>query len=532
MPPNNLGENRAPLMAGSVVVAAQPLAAQAGLQILARGGNAVDAAIACAATLMVVEPVSSGLGADAFALIHSNGKVHALNGSGCSPHLPIPGFDGGEIPGLGWPSVTVPGAVSAWQLMSERFGRLPFADLFEPAIRYAANGFQVTPLVARIWRGLRAMYLKFPELSEYYYGTGRGPDPGEKVAFPELARTLALIANSGGEAFYRGELAERISDYSCRSGGHLRFADLASHRAEWVSPISGKYRGLTVYEMPPNSQGIAALIALAILEEFDPPTEPDSAQWTHLQVESMKLAFAEIYDHVADPVHMALAAESLLAPERISRLRSQVDARRAGFPQAEKAAMGGGTSYLACCDSEGMAVSYIQSSGPGFGSGILVPGTGIALQNRAVGFAANPRHPNAYAPGKRVFHTNSPALALRDGQFFASFGLMGWSMQPQAHLQFVSRAVDFAQSPSAILDAPRWRIALEEPAILLETGLKHQREALTDKGHQIVATEKFLAASTPFGSHLMFGGAGYIQALPDGYAAATDPRRDGAAVGF
>lgn len=530
--PPPVARPRASLLAENVVVAAQPLAAQAGLSMLAQGGNAVDAAIACAATLMVVEPVGSGLGADAFALIHVDGRVHALNGSGRSPQAPIPGWHDGAVPGLGWPSVTVPGAVSAWQAMSARFGRLPFAVLLAPAIRYASDGFQVTPLVSRVWRGLKAMYLKYPELLAGYFAEGAGPQPGERFRSPAIAHTLARIAETGGEAFYRGDLAERMAMHALRSGGHLRADDLAMQHAEWVEPLASNYRGATIHEMPPNSQGLAASIALAILDRLDLPSSPDSPEIIHLQIEAMKLAFAETYAHVSDPEHLRVPPQALLDPAHITRLLDRIDAGLARFPEALPTPAGGGTSYLCCGDANGMVVSYIQSSGPGFGSGIFVPDLGIPLQNRAVGFAPQAEHCNAYAPGKRPFHTNSPALVSRDGRCYAAFGLMGWSMQPQAHVQFACRALDFGQSPSIIMDAPRWRIAAEEQAILLEPGLESAAAALQARGHRIVATEKMLAASTPFGSHLMFGGAAYLQVMPEGYAAAADPRRDGAAVGF
>ena len=520
-------------MAANVVAASQPLAAQAGLAMLAKGGSAADAAIAAAATLMVVEPVSSGLGADAFALISRRGEVVGLNASGRTPSTAIPNYHGGQIADFGWPSVTVPGAVSGWVSLSERFGKLPFADLFEPAIRYAEEGFLLTPVVARIWRGLKVQYLKFPEILNSFYADGAVPAPGALTKLPVLAQGLRKIAATKGDALYRGELAEQISAHARATSGHLAMSDLAAHQAQWVTPLQIKYRGATLYEMPPNSQGIAALIALGLLERWDMSRyKPDSADAIHLQIEATRLAFAETYAHIADPAAMMLSVEELLSASRLNALATKISITQARFPSVA-ANRSGGTTYLTAGDSDGLIVSYIQSSGHGFGSGLVVPGTAIALQNRASAFHPDPQHANAYAPSKQPFHTNSPAMLMRDDGSMMSFGLMGWSVQPQAHVQFVARAVDARQSAQTILDAPRWRLTVEEPAIVLEAALASQVGAeLANRGHTVVHTERFLPASTPFGSHLMFGGANLIEQVAGGYIAASDPRRDGAAVGF
>ena len=522
-----------PVMAANVVAASQPLAAQAGLAMLAKGGNAADAAIAAAAVLMVVEPVSSGLGADAFALVSSRGEIVGLNASGRTPALTAPGFNGGKISDFGWPSVTIPGAVSGWVSLSERFGKLPFAELFEPAIGYAEKGFLVTPIVARIWRGLKVRYLKFPDALACFYCNGASPSPGTRAALPLLAESLRKIASTEGDAFYRGELAERIAAYAKTAGGHLTADDLAAHRGQWVTPLRMNYRGATLYEMPPNSQGIAALIAMGLLENLNlSQYDVDSANSIHLQIEAMRLAFAETYTHIADPDAMATSVDELLSTARLAALAKKISITEARFPGVETN-RSGGTTYLTAADREGMIVSYIQSSGLGFGSGLVVPGTGIALQNRASAFHPHPRHVNAYAPNKRPFHTNSPAILVRDDGSVMSFGLMGWSVQPQAHVQFVTRAVDGKQTAQAILDAPRWRLAVEESAIVLEPDLAARIGAdLEHRGHTLISTERFTPASTPFGSYLMFGGANLIEQVNDGYIAASDPRRDGAAVGF
>lgn len=520
-------------MAANVVAASQPLAAQAGLTMLEKGGSAADAAIAAAATLMVVEPVSSGLGADAFALISHRGEIVGLNASGRTPSAPPPNYNGGKISDFGWPSVTVPGAVSGWVSLSERFGKLPFADLFEPAIHYAEEGFLVTPVVARVWRGLKAQYLKLPEIMASFYPNDSSPPPGTRATLPALAESLRKIAASKGDSLYRGELAEKLSAYAKATNGHLSASDLAAHRAEWVTPLGMNYRGATLYEMPPNSQGIAALIAMGLLEHLElSKYKVDSADSIHLQIEAMRLAFADTYAHVADPAAMSVGADELLSVQRIAELAKTISNSEARFPSGATNGSGG-TTYLTAADRDGMVVSYIQSSGQGFGSGLVAPGTGIALQNRASAFHPDPRHVNAFAPNKRPFHTNCPAMIRREDGSVMSFGLMGWSVQPQAHVQFVTRAVDAQQSAQAILDAPRWRLAVEEPAIVLESALAANAGVeLARRGHTIVATERFTAASTPFGNHLMFGGANMIEQVADGYIAASDPRRDGAAVGF
>ena len=520
------------MLAGNVVAASQPLAAQAGLRLMRQGGNAVDAAIAAAAALMVVEPVSSGLGADALALVWHRSRLSALNASGRSPLAGAASPSGDKIAELGWPSVTVPGAVSGWAALSERFGCVPFRLLLEPALELARDGFAVTPLISRVWRGLQPMYLKFPEVMRQYYPEGRGPEPGTVVRFPQLSRSLEAIAETCGAALYTGELARRIVDHAEATGGTLAARDLELHRADWVEPLALDYRGVTVNEMPPNSQGIAALIALGILEHFDLAQYPvDSADSIHLQIEAMKLAFAETYAHVTDPVAMRVDARELFSRDRLRLLASGISLREARIQTVAPAS--GGTTYVAAADESGMVVSYIQSSGPGFGSGVVIPDSGIALQSRGSAFSPDAGHPNCPAPGKRPFHTNCPALVTANGSVLMSFGLMGWSMQPQAHVQFVVRAIDHGQEPQAILDAPRWRIALAEPAILLEPALeKAAATGLAARGHRIVRTEKFLAASTPFGSHLMFGGANMVCRTGAGYFAGCDPRRDGSPAGF
>lgn len=527
--------HRVPVLARSVVVAAQPLAAQAGLTMLAQGGSAADAVIAAAATSMVVEPTSSGLGADAFALV-DDGEVRALNASGRTPWRPWPDLIGKPVPMMGWPSVTVPGAVAGWTALWKRHGQLPFAQLLQPAIGYAEQGFLVSPLVSRVWRGLAASSRTFPELRRVFFADRRGPDVGELVRLPDLAQSLRLLAASAGHDLYEGELAQRIVAHSRDSGGLLEARDLTGPHADWMTPLSVSFAGHRLYEAPPNSQGIAALIALGILARLGlGPGDMGQVDAVHLQVEAMRLALAQAWREVADPEAMRMPAQRLLAPRRLDRLARLVRSGRARQGAPVRAPRAGGTSYIAAADARGLMVSYIQSSGPGFGSGIVVPGTGIALQNRASAFHPDPRHPNAYAPGKRPLHSNCPALLKQEagGSQRLAFGLMGWSMQPQAHLQFACHALLGGEKAQAVLDAPRWRLAAEEDGLLLEPELAARLgPALAERGHRIIATERFLPAATPFGSHLMFGGGGLIASLVDGYAAAADGRRDGAAVGM
>jgi gamma-glutamyltranspeptidase/glutathione hydrolase len=525
---SSIARESAWILGSCVVAASQPRAAEAGIEMMRRGGNAVDAAIAAAAALMVVEPVSSGLGADAFAIVCDRSQLFALNASGRSPRNSVD-FAGDRIPEFGWASVTIPGAVSGWVALLERFGTFPMSELLAPAVELARNGYEVTPTVARVWRGLAASYMKFPEVVTQFYAGGRGPNAGSRVRLPDLADTLEMIGQTAGASFYRGDLAARIAEYSSATGGTITLEDLQAHRAEWVEPVHVFYHNARVYEMPPNSQGLAALIALGILEHFDLGNKSaDSSESVHLQIEAMKLAFVDTYRHVADRAAMHVGPEELLSPKRLGALARKISTREARFPATTMAPASGGTTYLCTADANGMAVSYIQSSGPGFGSGVMIPGTGIALQNRGSAFDCDANHPNAYAPEKRPFHSNCPAFLMGESGTQMAFGCMGWSMQPQAHVQFVVHAIDHRWTAPEILSAPRWRIAVAEPAILLEEGFPQATAVgLASLGHRIVQTEKFFAASTPFGSQMMFGGANMVCRTPAGWIAACDPRRDG-----
>ncbi len=516
---------RSPLLARNVVATSQPLAAQAGLAMLRWGGNAVDAALAAATALTVVEPCSNGVGSDAFAIVWDGERLHGLNASGRSPAAwSRERFSGLEkMPGRDWDSVTVPGAVSAWAALSERFGKLSFAKLFEPAVGYAREGFLVSPTVAGHWAAQgEDLGKRFPDFADAWLRDSRAPRAGQRFVNPALAETLEAIAETGGSAFYRGELAKRMIAASDAGGGVMTREDLYAHRADWVEPLSVPYRGLRLHEVPPNGQGIAALIALGILERFDlAQYPPDSADSLHVQMEAMKLAFTDVYRHVADPDFMAAPAAELLDPERLAE-----EARSIDMQAAHDAPWGlrslGDTVYLTAADESGMMVSYIQSNANGFGSGVVVPGTSISLQNRGVGFSLDEEHPNCVAGGKRPFHTIIPGFVTRDGEPLMSFGVMGGPMQPQGHVQMMVRLADYGQNPQTASDAPRWR-AEGGRQISVESGLSGKAlKELARRGHAIETV------SNPG----RFGGAQLIYKLPGGYCAGSDHRKDGCAAGF
>ena len=415
---------RSPVFASNVVAASQPLAAQAGLEMLRRGGSAVDAALATAITLTVVEPTSNGIGSDAFAIVWDGTGLHGLNASGRAPRgWDLARFNGREtMPETGWDTVTVPGAVSAWSTLHQRFGRRPFAELFEAAIRYARGGFSVTPVIAGQWSEAQLVLGEIADFRAAFLPGGRAPQSGERFAFPAQAATLEAIAESAGESFYRGDLAGRIVAHAQAQGGALSADDLGEHHADWVACISTPYEDVEVHELPPNGQGIAALIGLGILRHLDIAKYPvDSADSIHLQMEAMKIAFAEIARHVADPEHMQVKPQALLDDAFLAGRAREIDPRRAGQPRA-RLQPDRGTVYLTAADSSGMMVSYIQSNYAGFGSGVVVPETGISLQNRGSGFVLEPGHPNCVAGGKRPYHTIIPAFVTRNGEPLMSFG--------------------------------------------------------------------------------------------------------------
>ena len=514
---------RMPVLARNAVATSQPLAAQAGLAMLLKGGNAVDAALAAAITLTVVEPTGNGIGSDAFCILWDGSELHGLNASGRSPAAwePPRFADRRKMPTTGWDAVTVPGAVSAWVMLSQRFGKLPFADLFEFAIRYATDGYMVSPTIARLWGRQGPELRDVPGFAEHFLPRGRAPEAGEKFIAPAHARTLARIAETRGEAFYRGDLAEKMVAHSRRHGGVLSLDDLATHAADWVEPLAQDYRGYTLHEIPPNGQGIAAQMALGIIESFDLSALPvDSADSLHLQMEAMKLAFADIDEYVSDPATMGVQCAQLLDKEYLPSRARLIDMKKAQNP-GHGVPGRGGTVYLTAADASGMMVSYIQSNFHGFGSGVVVDG--ISMQDRGSGFVLRPGHPNEVGPRKRPFHTIIPGFVMQNGRPLMSFGVMGGSMQAQGHAQVMTRFVDYRQNPQAASDAPRWRLE-QGLDVNIEQGVPADvMDELRRRGHNLRLADRWATS---------FGRAQLIYRMEDGYLAASERRTDGQAVGF
>ncbi|WP_374253503.1 gamma-glutamyltransferase family protein [Xanthobacter sp.] len=525
---------RLPVFGNNVVSTSHPRAAQAGLSMIGRGGNAVDAAIAAAAVMAIVEPCSNGLGSDAFCILWDGKGLHGLNASGFSPAAWTPeyfrtkyGADAKTLPQRGWDAVTVPGAVASWVALSERFGKLPFADLLEPAIAIAERGFLVSTNVQHKWAAAATLpqLTSQPGFKEVFLPKGRAPFVGEHVTMPGAARALRLIGETKGEAFYRGEIADALEANAKANGGALTAADMAAYAPDWVTPVAQDYRGYTVHEIPPNGQGITALMALGILSHFDlSGLSADSVEAQHLQIEAIKLAFADVYRYVADPRAMEISPADMLDKNYIAGRARLIDPRR-----AQRFAPGnpvrGGTIYLTAADASGMMVSFIQSNYQGFGSGVVLPDWGVSLQNRGFGFSLNPERANVVAPRKRPFQTIIPGFLTRDGQPVMSFGVMGGNMQPQGHVQTLVRMLDFAQNPQAACDAPRWRFD-EGLSINLEPGNTPELlDGLAALGHEVAVLND---------TYQDFGAGQFIWRMGDpaveGYAAASDPRRDGQAA--
>jgi gamma-glutamyltranspeptidase/glutathione hydrolase len=528
---------RLPVFARNVVSTSHPLAAQAGLRILWQGGNAVDAAIAAAAALTITEPVSNGLGSDAFCILWDGQKLHGLNASGSAPQAWTPGYFQSKYgasattpPKRGMDSVTIPGAVSAWVALSERFGKLPFEDLLQPAIEIAERGYLLPVVVQQKWEAATPELQSLPGFAQSFLPWGRAPKVGELFKFPAAARGLRLIAQTKGQAFYGGEIAQALTRFSADNGGSHQVSDFAQFKPEWVTPLAKNYRQHTLHEIPPNGQGIAAQIALGILENFDLASLPvDGVASQHLQIEAMKLAFADVYRFVAERQGMEVSTEQMLDSAYLAQRAKLIDMKRAQAFGAGNPVKGG-TIYLTAADENGMMVSFIQSNYMGFGSGCVEPTYGISLQNRGHGFTVStdtPNQANLVAPGKRPFHTIIPAFLTQDGQPVMSFGVMGGNMQPQGHMQTVVRMLDYQQNPQAACDAPRWRFnqGLE---INVESSMNPQTvQGLKDLGHHVDVIND---------SYQDFGAGQFIWRAGDpkveGYVVASDPRRDGLAAGF
>ncbi|MDT7835750.1 gamma-glutamyltransferase family protein [Aquabacterium sp. OR-4] len=560
---NPYRSTRLPVFARNVVATSHPLAAQAGLRILAQGGNAVDAAVATAAVMTLVEPCSNGLGSDAFCILWdpASQRLQGLNASGRAPAAWTPGYfhrkygDGAHTPPVrGWDAVTVPGAVASWVALSERYGKLPFADLMAPAIEVAERGYAVPVVVQEKWAAAAQVQAlaSQPGFAETFLPRGRAPAVGELFRFAGAARALKAIAATRGAAFYGGEIAESLARQAAAQGGAMTVADLAAYRPEWVEPIGQDYRGHRLHEIPPNGQGIAALIALGILRHFDVAAlGADSVAAQHLQIEAMKLAFADVYRYVAEPASMDVSAAQMLDADYLAGRARLIDPKRAQDFGAGNPVKGG-TIYLTAADESGMMVSFIQSNYMGFGSGVVVPEYGISLQNRGHAFGLQ-AGPNQVAPGKRPFHTIIPAFLTKQCpqatldaspppvgvspsgkatsatmlQPVMSYGVMGANMQPQGHMQTLVRMLDFAQNPQAACDAPRWRFNAGLSINVESAMAPAVVQGLRDLGHQTEVLSD---------SYQDFGAGQFIWRLGDpaaeGYVAASDPRRDGLAAGW
>ncbi len=526
---------RTPVFARNLVATSHPLAASAGLRALSRGGNAIDAAVASAAVIALTEPCSNGLGSDLFALVWDGDRLHGLNASGTAPaawtreyFVERYGEDcAAKRPVRGWDTVTVPGAVAGWGALHARFGCLGFDEVLAPAIAYAERGFAVSPITQDKWQRGAALLADQPGFAEHFLPRGRAPAVGEHVTIPGTTRALQCIAATRGEAFYRGEIAAAIAGFARAGGGALCESDLAAFVPEWVDPIATSFHGHELHQIPPNGQGIAALMCLGILRHTEMAAYPvDSPDWYHVAIEAMKLAFADVYAHIAEPAAMRVRAEQLLDDDYLRSRAALINMRRAlacssGMPRQ------GGTVYLSSADERGMMVSLIQSNYMGFGSGVVVPGWGIALQNRGHAFSLDAGHPNCVAPGKRPFHTIIPGFLTRAGQPQMSFGVMGGNMQPQGQVQTLCRMLLAKQQPQTACDAPRWKWNQSLDIELEPTIDPTARAELVRRGHRIVVSED---------SYMDFGSGQFIWALGDplreGYVAASDSRRDGQACGF
>ena len=535
---------RVPVMGRNVVSTSHPFAAQAGLKIIQQGGNAIDAAIAAAAALMIVEPVSNGLGSDCFAIVWDGKELHGLNASGTAPQSWSPeyfskkyGTDASGMadrPKRGGDSVTVPGALAGWEQLHRRFGSLPLGDLLQPAIEIAERGYAMAPVVAHKWAAAIPELRDKPGFAQAFMPHGRAPEIGEIFRFKAAAKTLKTIAKSGIREFYEGEIAQAIAQHSSSNGGSMTLEDLAQYRPDWVGTIQQEIQGVdgktyAMHEIPPNGQGIGALIALGILQNFDLASLPvDSVQSQHLQIEAMKLAFADVYQYVADPRAMAVTPGQMLDPAYLAQRAKLINPNKAthfpfGLPQS------GGTIYLSATDEQGRMISFIQSNYMGFGSGVVVPDWGVSLQNRGFGFSMDPKSANVVAGGKRPFQTIIPAfLTRKEGDTWLpqmSFGVMGGDMQPQGHLQTVLRMLSYRQQPQAACDAPRWKVnrdfSLDVEANMNATTV----QGLSDLGHTLKKIDD---------PYMDFGAGQFIWRLSDniedGYIAASDPRRDGQAA--
>ena len=527
-----------------MVCTSQALAAQAGLDVLKRGGNAVDAAIATAISLTVLEPPSNGIGSDLFALVWYKGKLYGLNGSGPAPMAltrekvlaklgtddrakdnyadsgEITDLSSSDMPDHGWETVTIPGAPASWKALHERFGAAEFGSLFEAAIRYAEEGFPLQPVCSKLWKknapkvsGLKNEIMYLPMLETFF--NNKELDPGSVVKLPEMGKTLRRLAESRCNSFYTGDIAREIIRFSCETGGYLTEEDLHNYRPEWVEPIRLNYRGCDVCEIPPNGHGLVVLMTLNILRHVS-LAEKDNPETVHKQLEAMKIGFTDGKMYIADPRYMKANVDYFLSKEygkkRAGEIRTEAHLPRPVDLNC------GGTVYLCTADKEGNMVSLIQSHFNNFGSKLSVPGTGILLNNRGKNFSLDPEHDNCLAPGKKPYHTIIPGFLMKDGEPVGPFGVMGAFMQPQGQVQVVNNLIDFGLNPQEALDAPRWQWTGGKTVEVEASFDQTMVENLKQRGHDIKVMEEFTS----------FGRGQIIVRQPDGvYAAATEPRADG-----
>ena len=528
---------RSVVRAGQGMVAtSQPLASQVGLEILKSGGNAVDAAIAIAAVLNVTEPNMTGIGGDAFAMIYSSRtrKLEALNGSGRAPKaLTLEHFTSRKItqmPTSGMDVVTVPGAFDAWITLLEKHGTMKLADLLAPAIAYAENGFPVMEKIAADWAPEVEKLKRNAAAAATYLVDGGAPEPGTIFVQKNLARTFRTLAKGGREAFYRGEIARAIVDDCQKHGGFLSMEDFAAQKSNWVEPISTTYRGYTLHELPPNNQGLTALLMLNILEGLDIRSmQADPGLYYHTLIEATKIAFADRNRYIADPAFAKLPVKELLSKDYAAKRRALIDPARAiDAPAYGEMGMGSDTTYFTVVDKDRTAVSFINSLFNSFGSGIVAGETGIMLQNRGTGFTLEPGHPNRLAPGKRPFHTLIPAMVFKGDELLMSYGVMGGDIQAQGHAQVLMNLVDRGMNLQQAIEAPRIRYVSGRAVMLEDTLDAAVISALVARGH-----ERMLPPAGIRHRALMGGGqAIMIETATGALSGASDPRKDGLALGY
>jgi gamma-glutamyltranspeptidase/glutathione hydrolase len=517
-----------------MVATSQPLASQVGLDVLKRGGNAVDAAIAMAAMLNVTEPMMTGVGGDMFALVYwaKTKELKGLNASGRAPSsLSLDYFASHNIkqmPQTGMGSITVPGAFDGWVTLRDKYGTMKLSDLLAPAINYAEHGFPVMEKTAEDWNAEVRKLSRTPAAAANYLIDGRAPRPGELFRQPNLARTLRTLADGGRGAFYKGPIAQAIADYMKANGGFITMEDLAATKSDWVQPISTNYRGYQVYEIPPNGQGITALIALNILEGFDlAAMRSQPAQYYHTLIEATKLAFSDRNRYIADPSFSKVPVSELLSKDYAAKRRALIDPKKAlDSPPPGDINLGSDTTYFTVVDKDGNAVSFINSLFDAFGSGIVAGDTGIVFQNRGSAFSLDPKHPNVIAPGKRPFHTIIPAMVFKDDQLFMSFGVMGGAIQPQGHVQVLVNLIDLKMGLQEAIDAPRYRITTGRNVLMEDELGASIIDQLIRLGHMRAKPAGVMRSSMGGGQAIM------IDPTSRTLMGASDPRKDGMALGY